>query len=314
MIRKEKQKNDTAVRKFFVEIKKNYQLLLLLLPGLVALILFNYLPMSGVLIAFKDYKIRTGILGSEWVGFENFVKVFSGMDFSRILRNTVVISLLKLITSFPAPIILALLVNELHGRRFKKCVQTVSYLPYFFSWVVLGNIIIMIFSADGPVNYILKLMGLKESISFFSDEKWFIVLLLVTNIIQSVGWNSVIYLAAICGVDSQVIEAAVIDGAGRLKQITHVVLPTLLPTIITVFILNLSSVLNAGFDQIYNLYNASVYEVADIIDTYVLRQLEELNYSTGTAVGLFKSVVSLVFVLGANWLTNKITDGEMGIM
>ena len=296
------------------EIKKNYQLLLLLVPGLIVLILFNYLPMGGVLIAFKDYKIRLGIFASEWVGFENFHKVFTGMDFGRILRNTVVISFLKLVTSFPAPIILALLLNELKAQRFKKTVQTISYLPHFFSWVILGNIIIMMFSTDGPINYLLKIFGMKESISFFGNEGWFIVLLLITNIIQTVGWSSIIYLAAICGVDQAVIEAAVIDGAGRLKQVIHVIIPAIMPTVVTVLILNLGSVLNAGFDQVYNLYNTTVYEVADIIDTYVLRQLEDMKYSIGTAVGLFKSVVGMVFVLGSNWLSDKFSGGEMGIM
>ncbi|MBQ3038922.1 MAG: sugar ABC transporter permease [Clostridia bacterium] len=306
-------KMKTGKKKFKISLNR-LELLLFVLPGLIALIIFNYLPMGGLLIAFKDYKIRAGILGSDWVGFENFVSVFKSMEFPRVLRNTVMISFLKLITSFPAPIILALLINELRCKAFKKTVQTISYLPYFMSWVVLGGIVTMMFSTEGPVNFVLKAFGMKESIIFFGEEFWFIVMLLVTNIIQGVGWSSVIYLAAICSVDDSVIEAAVVDGAGRLKQIIHVILPTILPTIITVFILNLGSVLNAGFDQIYNLYNPTVYNVADIIDTYNLRQLQQLDYAKGTAVGLFKSVVGMVFVLGANYITNKLTDKEMGIM
>lgn len=306
-------KNKTGGKKF--KIKPNrLELLLFVLPGLAALIIFNYLPMGGLLIAFKDYKIRAGIFASEWVGLENFASVFSNMEFPRVLRNTVVISFLKLVTSFPAPIILALLINELKCKAFKKTVQTISYLPYFMSWVVLGGIVTMMFSTEGPVNFILKAFGMKESIIFFGDEFWFMVMLLITNIIQGVGWSSIIYLAAICSVDESVIEAAVVDGAGRLRQVIHVILPAILPTIVTVFILNLGSVLNAGFDQIYNLYNPTLYNIADIIDTYNLRQLQEMNYAEGTAVGLFKSVVGMIFVMGANFITNKITDKEMGIM
>lgn len=297
-----------------VSIKKHYQLILLLLPGLIALILFNYLPMGGVLIAFKDYKMRLGIFASEWVGFENFAKVFSGMDFGRVLRNTVVISLLKLVAGFPAPILLAILLNELQAVKFKKTVQTISYLPHFLSWVILANIFIPLFAAEGPINHMLKMFGMNESIKFFSDEKWFIVLIIVTHVFQTVGWSSIIFLAAICGVDESVVEASKIDGANRFRQIWHVILPALVPTITTVFILNLGGVLNAGFDQIYNMYNPMVYEVADVIDTYVQRQLEDANYATGTAVGLFKSVVGLVFVLGANYITNKLSGGEQGIM
>lgn len=294
--------------------KKNCPLLLFILPGLAALILFNYLPMGGLLIAFKDYKIRTGILGSQWVGLANFDKIFHNMDFLRILRNTILISLLKLVTSFPAPIILAFLINELRGKIFKRTIQTVSYLPHFFSWVVLGGIISMLFSVEGPINYLLKFFGMKESIVFFGNEFWFVVMLLVTNIFQTVGWGTIIYLAAISGIDQSVVEAAVVDGAGRFKQIVHVYFPAVLPTVITVLILNMGNVLNAGFDQIYNLYNPTVYNIADIIDTYNLRQLSNMDYSAGTAVGLFKSLVSMLFVIGTNFITNKLSDNTMGIM
>ena len=306
-------KNKIRNKQFKINLNR-LELLIFVLPGLIALILFNYLPMGGLLIAFKDYKIRLGIFESDWVGWENFVTVFGSMEFPRVLKNTVMISFLKLVTSFPAPIILALLINELRCKTFKKTVQTISYLPYFMSWVVLGGIVTMMFSTEGPVNYILKAFGMKESIIFFGDEFWFIVMLLITNIIQGVGWSSVIYLAAICSVDDAVVEAAVVDGAGRFRQIIHVILPAIMPTIVTVFILNLGSVLNAGFDQIYNLYNPTVYNVADIIDTYNLRQLQDMNYAEGAAVGLFKSVVGMVFVLSANFITNKLTDKEMGIM
>lgn len=294
--------------------KKNWQLLLFIIPGLIALFLFNYLPMGGLLIAFKDYKIRDGILGSAWVGFENFRKMFTGMEFPRVLKNTIVISFLKIIVSFPAPIILALLLNELRARKFKKVVQTISYLPHFLSWVILGSIFTMLFAVEGPVNSVLTVIGVPEKIPFFRSEGWFIFLVVITHVYQTVGWGTIIYLAAITGIDNSVVEAAAIDGAGRLKQVRHVILPAILPTIVTVFILNLGSVLSAGFDQIYNLYNPTLYNVADVIDTYVLRQLQDNNYSLGTAVGLFKSVISLVFVLGTNWIVGKLSDDEMGVI
>lgn len=304
----------SKMKSCFTTIRKKYQLLLFLIPGLLAMIIFSYIPMGGILIAFKNYKIRDGILGSEWIGLYNFYKMFTGLEFPRVLKNTIVISLLKLAAGFPAPIILALLINEIHNSKFKKCVQTISYLPYFFSWVILGSIFTMFFSAEGPVNAILKACGMKESIIFFRSEGWFIFLLVVTHVYQSVGWGTVIYLAAISGIDASVIEAAKVDGAGRFKQVIHVILPTMLPTITTVLILNLGSVLNAGFDQIYNLYNPTLYEVADVLDTYVLKQLQDMNYSFGTAVGLFKSIVGVIFVLGSNWIVSKLSDDEMGIM
>ena len=307
-------KNANLKNSPLANIKKHWQLLVFILPGLAALILFNYLPMGGVLVAFKDYKIRDGILGSDWVGLENFHRMFTGMEFPRVLKNTVVISFLKLVLSFPAPVILALLLNELRSNKLKRTIQTISYLPHFLSWVILGSIFTMLFAVEGPVNSLLVALGVPERIPFFRSEGWFLVLIVLTHIYQTVGWGTIIYLAAITGIDNSVVEAAAIDGAGRFKQVIHVTLPTILPTIITVFILNLGSILSAGFDQIYNLYNPTLYNVADVIDTYVLRQLQDNKYSLGTAVGLFKSVVSLVFVLGTNWIVNKLSDNEMGIL
>ena len=272
------------------------------------------MPMGGLIIAFQDYKIGKGMLASEWVGWQNFIDVFTGMDFFPILKNTIIISFLKIVCGFPAPIILALFLNEVKNKAFKSTVQTISYLPYFFSWVVLGGIVMMLFSTTGPINHMLKFFGLKESIVFFGDGTFFVIMLVVTNIMQSVGWGAIIYMAAISGVDNSIIEAARIDGAGRLRQVIHVIIPSIIPTIITTLILNMGGILNAGFDQILNLYNPMVYDVADIIDTYVLRKLETMDYSMGTAVGLFKSVVSMIFVLGTNYITKKMSDDELGIM
>ena len=296
------------------QYKKHYPLFFMVLPGLILLILFNYYPMYGVTIAFKDFKILKGISGSEWIGLANFEKLFSGGDFLHILRNTIVISLLKLACGLPAPIILALLLNEVGHSTFKKVIQTFTYIPHFFSWVVLSGIIMMVFSSAGPVNMILKFFGANRTLSFFGEPGLFVGLIVGSAVWQGVGWGAIIYIAALSGVDNSLYEAAMVDGAGRLKQTFYVTIPCILPTIATVFILNLGQVLNAGFEQIYNMYNPTVYEVSDIIDTYVLRMLQQMNYGVGTAADLFKSVVGLMFVLGGNYLTKKLTDDEMGIL
>ena len=300
-------------RKLGKSILTSWQLYVMVLPALVYIIMFHYKPMYGIIIAFKDFKLLEGITGSDWIGFENFAELFSGTDFLRVLRNTIVISLLKLACGLPAPIILALLLNEVKHTAYKKLIQTFTYMPHFFSWVVLSGIITMIFSTSGPVNSIIQALG-GQPLSFFGDSGLFVGLVVGTAVWQSVGWGTIIYMAALSGVDESLYEAAVIDGAGRWKQALYVSVPCILPTIATVFILNLGSVLNAGFDQIYNMYNPTVYEVADIIDTYVLRRLQEMDYGIGTAADLFKSVVGLMFVLGGNWLTKKLSGDEMGIL
>lgn len=285
---------------------------ILVLPVLVFFVIFHYIPMVGNIIAFKDYKISLGIYGSEWVGLGHFHRLFSNYLFGRILANTVIISFYKLIAGFPAPIILALLLNELKNNQFKKIVQTFSYLPHFISWVVLSGIIIEVLSPTrGVINYMLAFFG-AEPIHFLASEDHFRGVLVITNIWKGVGWGSIVYLAAISGIDVQQFEASHIDGATRLQQIRYITLPSILPIISVLFILNLSDVLNAGFDQVFNLYNPAVYKVADIIDTFVYREgIENMNYSYATAVGLFKNLVGLVFVLGSNMLIKR--TGENGL-
>jgi len=292
---------------------KYWDLFLLFLPGFILLVLFKYVPMYGILIAFKDYKMMDGVFASPWVGLENFRRLFQGFEFTKVLRNTIVISFLKMIFGFPAPIILAIILNEIRSGTYKRVIQTFSQLPHFFSWVVLGGIITMVFSSQGPVNQLLKLVGFEKGFSFFGNEESFIFLLIFTAIWQSIGWGSIIYLASITGIDETIYEAATIDGAGRWKQIINITIPCLIPTIVTMFILNLGHVMDAGFDQIFNLYNPTVYEVSDILDTYVFRRLQTMDYSFGTAVGLFKSLVGLILVVTTNWFANKISDGEQGI-
>ncbi len=291
----------------------NWQLLVLFLPGLITLILFSYASMFGLLIAFKDYRIMEGVFASPWVGFEHFHTLFGGKDFPRVLRNTLVISISKLIVGFPMPIILALLLNEMRNKLYKSTIQTLSYLPHFFSWVTLGGIMLNVFSYNGPFNSILKMLGMNTSIDFFGNNAWFIVMLLVSSVWSGIGWSSIVYLASLSAVDESLYEAAMIDGAGRWKQTLHISIPTIMPTITTVLILNMGSILNGGFDQIFNMYNATVYEWSDIIDTYVYRQLESMDYSLGTAMGLFKSVVSLILVLSVNKITKKINDSESAV-
>lgn len=285
----------------------------MLLPGLVALVLFNYVPMFGILIAFKDYKFMKGIIGSEWVGMEHFITLFSQQNFGHVIANTLWISIMKLIFGFPMPIILALLLNELRGQRFKNAVQTCTYLPHFFSWVVLAGIFKMVFANAGPVNELLRVLGM-DGADFFSNGGLFRGLVVGTAVWQGAGWGAIVYLAALSGVDETLYEAATIDGAGRLRQVFCISIPSIIPTIITVFILNLGNVLNAGYDQIYNMYNPTVYEVADIIDTYVLRALSAMDYGVGTAAELFKSIIGFILVMAANKLTNKMSDNELGIM
>ena len=291
---------------------KHKGLLLLVAPGLAFFLVFNYLPMLGLVLAFKEFRLSAGILGSEWSGLENFSRLFGGADFPNALRNTVIISFLRLLFGFFAPIALALMLNEIRVSWYKRTVQTVTYIPYFLSWVILGGIFLMIFSQSGPANQIAQLFGV-SAIEFLTDDFWFIAVVIATGIWQAAGYGAVIYLAALAGISPDLYEAAVVDGAGRWKQTLHITIPGLVPTIITLFILNLGHVLNAGFDQIYNMYNPMVYDAADIIDTYVLRRIVLMDFGLATGAGLFKSVVGLLMVVLANSLARRLSGGEQGI-
>ena len=287
-------------------------LLLLVLPGVLFFLLFNYLPMLGLVIASKDFRLVDGIMGSGWSGLDNFRRLFGGADFPLALRNTVTISLLRLCFGFFAPIALALMLNEIRLSWYKRTIQTVTYIPYFLSWVILGGIFLIMFAQNGPVNQLAMMVGI-EPIQFLTDDFWFVVLIIATGIWQAAGYGAVIYLAALSGISPDLYEAAVVDGAGRWKQTWHITIPGLIPTIVTLFILNLGHVLNAGFDQIYNMYNPMVFDAADIIDTYVLRRLQLMDFSLATAAGLFKSAVGLGLVVAVNFLARRFSDGEQGI-
>jgi len=287
-------------------IKRYRVLLLMMVPAMVYYGIFHYAPMYGVLLAFKDYKLTEGIVGSPWAGWKHFEAIFSDGYFYTILKNTLIISLYKLIFGFPIPILFALLMSEIASAKFKKLVQTVSYLPHFMSWVVLGGIFFTIFSLEGPVNSIVKLFG-GDSVLFLADDRYFRSILVATSIYQGFGWGSIIYFAAITNIDPQLHEAAVMDGAGRFQRMFRISIPMLAPVIAIMLILSMSGILDAGFDQIFNMYNVKVYNVADIIDTYVYRKgLLEMNYSYATAVGLFKSAVALVLIVAVNQAVKRL--------
>jgi putative aldouronate transport system permease protein len=287
---------------------------LLLIPVIAYFIIFHYIPMYGITIAFKNYTFAEGIFGSKWVGIANFKRLFDSPLFYTILKNTLNISIQRIIFGFPAPIILALLINEIQHLKFKKIVQTVSYLPHFISWVILAGIIKELLSPTrGAINSLMVLFGQKP-IHFLAEPAYFVGVLIISGIWQSVGWGTIVYLAAIAGIDIEQFDSAYIDGANRFQIIWHITLPSIKSVILVLFILSLGGILNSGFDQIFNLYNAMVYSVADVIDTYVYRiGLINMEYSFSTAVGLFKNVIGFILVISSNYIVRKLSGGEQGI-
>jgi putative aldouronate transport system permease protein len=304
-------KRESLKRKISM-VKKMRHFYVLLVPILLYFIFFHYKPMYGLIIAFKDFRILDGINGSPWVGFKHFDQLFGSPLFYRVFMNTIIISGQRLLFGFPAPIILALLFNELRSTRAKKAFQTISYLPYFISWVVLGGMFRELFSpSTGVVNYIITFFGGKSQY-FLAEPSLFRPVLIITGIWQTVGWGSVVYLAAIAGINVEQYESAIIDGAGRFQQALRITLPSLYPIMTIMFLLNLGQILNAGFDQIFNMYNPMVYNVADIIDTYVYRVgLINTDYSFATAVGLFKNIIGFTLVIIVNKLSKKFTDSSL---
>jgi len=295
------------------QYKKHKYLLLMLMPVMVWYFIFAYGPMYGIQLAFKDYNFADGIWGSPWAGFKHFIYLFTASpDFLNILKNTVIISFYHIIFGFPAPIILALLFNEIRVSVFKKVAQTISYLPHFLSWIVIGGILVTILSpSTGVVNHLLQLVGI-DPIYFLGSEKYFRFTLVLSGIWKEVGWGTIIYLAALAGIDQQMYEAAVIDGANRWKQTLHITIPTIMPVIAILLIMRVGGVLDAGFDQVLTLYSPAVYAVSDIIDTYVYRiGLQNFQFSLTTAVGLFKNVVGLLLVLFTNYIIKKM--GQEGL-
>lgn len=282
---------------------------LMLLPGMIILAIFVFAPLFGSIMAFENYVPAKGLLRSKWVGLSNFDFIFSLPDSKQVFMNTLIIAFAKLIVNIIIPVTFAILLNEIRVGICKKTFQTIVYLPHFLSWVVLATVITNMFSLDGPINSVVSFFG-GTPIYFLADNKWFRTVIVLTDAWKEFGYNSVVYLAALTGIDPGLYEAASIDGANRFKQILHITVPALLPTVVLMTSLNLGNILSAGFDQVFNLYNPIVYETGDIIDTYVYRiGMVERQYSIGAAVGLLKSVISFILILGSNRLA-KMTTGS----
>lgn len=300
---------------FLATFKKEAPFHVMLLPAMIFLLIFSYLPMIGVVMAFQDFVPSGGIMQfftSEWVGLENFQYIFALEQFRGALINTLTIAVMKIITLIAIPLVLALLLNEVQSRTFKKTVQTIVYIPYFLSWVILGGILTDLLSpTTGIVNKLITSLG-GDAIYFLGENTYIQGVLVVSNIWKEAGYNTVIFLAALTGIDQSSYEAASIDGAGRWKQLLHITIPGIMPMIMLVTILGLGNVLNAGFDQVLNLYSPITYEKADIIDTLVYRMgLKQLQYSVSAAIGLFRSVVSFILITVSFGLAKKFANYEI---
>ncbi len=291
--------------------KRDKYLLLMILPGIAYFIVFQYLPLYGIIIAFKDFSVGKGIMGSPWITplFKHFDQFFGSYYFGRLLRNTFLISVYSLVWGFPLPIIFAMALNELKPGLFKKTIQTISYMPHFISTVVVAGLMINVLSpSNGLVNNIIASLGGKR-IAFLQETSWFRSIYVGSGVWQGFGWGSIIYLAALSGIDPQLYEAAKLDGAGRWKQMWHVSLPGISNTIIILLIMNLGNMLRVGYEKLILLYSTSVYAVGDVISTYVYRSgLLDKQYSFASAVGLFNSVVSLVLLITFNRLSKKVSE------
>lgn len=295
------------------ELIRNKVLYIMAIPVILYYFIFCYLPMGGNIIAFKDYQISKGIFGSEWVGLKYFKEFFEGVYFTRTFGNTLLISLYDIIFGFPAPIIFAILLNELRGKHFKKTVQTISYLPHFISLVVICGMIVDFFGRTGIVSTLIRIiMGRSENVNYMSDPKYFRTVYVATNIWQNIGWDSIIYIAAIAGIDQEMYEAAVIDGAGRFRQMLSITLPGIANTVIIMLIMRIGQILNVGYEKIILLYNSGTYETADVISSYVYRMgLLSARYSYSTAVNMFQSAVNFILLITANKLSRKFTETSL---
>ena len=303
------------MKRYFSSLSKDFarnkMVYFMAIPMLVYYLLFHYAPMYGASIAFKDFVPRLGIVNSPWIGFNHFVDFFNGPFFFRLLRNTLMLNFYQLLFCFPAPIILALLLNEVMSRKFRRTVQTITYMPHFISLVVVCGLIVDFTSRNGIVNDIAVLFGFQRS-SMLQQPDLFRPIFIVSQICQEVGWSSIIYMAALTSVSQELYEAARIDGAGRWKQTWHITLPGISTTVIILLILKIGNIMNVGFEKIILLQNPSIFETADVISSYVYRKgLLEFNYSFSAAVGLFNSVINFIFLIVANQLSKKYNDASL---
>jgi putative aldouronate transport system permease protein len=289
------------------DLRRNKHVYLMLLPVLLYYLIFHYGPMYGAVIAFEDFNPIKGVFGSKWVGLQNFQDFFSSVYFGRLLFNTVAISVLDLIFGFPAPIILALLINELRWNPFKRLVQTVTYLPHFVSVVVVVGMMVDFFARDGLVN---QLLG--TNVSYMQSAEWFRQLFVGSGIWQHVGWLSIVYLAAIATIDPQLYDAAKVDGADRFRQMWHITIPGILPTIVILLILRMGMLMSVGYEKIILMYNPLTYETADVISTYVFRRgILQADFSFSAAVGLFNSAINFALLIGANRISRRLSGHSL---
>ena len=295
-------------RKYFA---KNYQYYLMLLIPLLYYAVFKYAPLYGIVIAFKDYSVFSTIWEAPWVGLEVFREIFNMKDFIYALRNTLMLSFLSILVCFPGPIILAIMLNEVREKWLKKSIQSIVYLPHFLSWVIIGGIATQLLSENGAVNVFISSIGISK-VPFLTNDIWWIISYLFVNVWHSIGWGAIVYLAAITGISSDLYEAASIDGCNKMKQILYVTIPGIRPTIVIMFILNIGNVLTIGFEQIDSLSNPLVMKYADVISMFVYRVgLNNGDFSTATAVGLFNSVVSFMLVTLTNGISKKLTESSL---
>ncbi|WP_091016842.1 MULTISPECIES: ABC transporter permease [Paenibacillus] len=292
-----------------IYFRRNWQLYALLLLPMIYFIIFKYGPMYGVQIAFKDFNFFQGISGSEWIGLDAFREVFQNQGFYTALRNTLVLNMLDLLVSFPAPLILAILLFELKKAWFKKLAQTLLYIPHFISWVIIGGILLQVFGTQsGFINNILMSMGF-DPLPFLSDKNYWLFTYLAVGVWQSAGWGTILYLASLTGINRELYEAAEVDGASRLRRIWHISLPGIKTTIVTLLIINVGNMISIGFDRPFIIGNVAVREYSDVLSTFVYRVgLQSGQVTLATAVGLFQALVGLVFILGANYTSKKLTD------
>lgn len=296
---------------FKKSLRKNWDLYLLISPVIVYFIIFHYVPMYGIQIAFKDYIATLGIWGSPWVGFDHFERFFNSYYFWRLIKNTLGIGLYTLAVSFPIPIIIALMLNEIRMKKLKSFVQTVIYIPHFLSTVVIVGMLLLFLKPDGLINQLITLFGGKP-IFFITEPAWFKTLYVFSDVWQTMGWSSIIYLAALTAVDKQLHEAAIIDGASRLQRIWHINIPTILPTIVILFILNAGSVMSVGFEKIFLMQNDLNLSSSDVISTFVYRSgILEAQYSFSAAVGLFNSIINFIMLIMVNYFAKKINQTSL---
>ncbi|MEK3712968.1 ABC transporter permease [Paenibacillus sp. FSL R7-0333] len=292
--------------------RRNKLLWLLFLPCLLYYLIFKYLPMFGLVITFKDYNLFKGIWASNWVGFKYYRMFLENPDFLLLMKNTFLLGLYRLVFGFPAPILLAILLNEVRKASYKRLVQTVSYLPHFISNVIVASMVIMFLSPTGGlINNLLGSIGIGP-VNFMNEPGFFRIIYVLSEIWQHIGWETIIYLAALTALDPQLYEAAEMDGAGRLRRIWHITLPGISPAIVITLILNIGQVLEIGFEKVFLMQNPAIYETADIISTYVYRVgMQQGNFSYGASIDLFMGMISLVFIYSANWISRRISETSL---